>query len=42
MVSDKMVSTVVEAVMGAVYLDAGEEVLEEVMKGLGFYEHAYL
>jgi ribonuclease-3 len=42
MVSDKMVATVVEAVMGAVYLDAGEEVLEKVMKGLGFDEHAYL
>jgi ribonuclease-3 len=41
-VSDKMVATAVEAVLGAVYLDGGEEEMERVMRGLGFDQHQYL
>jgi len=41
-VSDKMVATAVEAVLGAVYLDGGEGVLEAVMRRLGFGEHQFL
>jgi len=37
-VSDKMVATAVEAVLGAVYLDGGEAALEIVMKELKFDE----
>jgi len=40
--SDKLVATMVEAVMGAVYLDGGEEELERVMMALKFDEHEYL
>jgi hypothetical protein len=42
MLSDKMVATVVEAVMGAVYLDGGEMALELVMKESGFDVHQFL
>ncbi|KAF2832475.1 ribonuclease III [Ophiobolus disseminans] len=41
-VSDKMLATAVEAVLGAVYLDGEEGVLEGVLRGLGFGEHGYL
>ncbi|KAH4187172.1 hypothetical protein HBH42_163950 [Parastagonospora nodorum] len=41
-VSDKMVATAVEALMGVVYLDGGEEALEGVMMALGFGEHQFL
>jgi ribonuclease-3 len=41
-VSDKMVATAVEAVMGAVYLDGGEVALEGVMTGLDFDVHRFL
>jgi len=41
-VSDKMVATAVEALMGAVYLDGGEGVFEDVMNVLGFGKHQFL
>jgi ribonuclease-3 len=42
MLSDKMVATAVEAVMGAVYLDGGEMALELVMNESGFDVHQFL
>lgn len=41
-VLDMMVATAVEALMGVVYLDGGEEALEGFMKTLGFGEHQFL
>lgn len=41
-ISRLMLATAVEAILGAVCDEAGKEVLETVMVGLGFGEHVYL
>jgi ribonuclease-3 len=41
-VSRGKLATAVEAVLGAVYEDGGEEVLEGVMRSLGFGRHVFL
>jgi ribonuclease-3 len=41
-VSPKMVATTLEAVIGAVYQDGGDEAVQRVIQALGFFEHALL
>lgn len=41
-VSEKLVATMVEAVLGAVYLDGGEDELERVMRLMQFDRHTFL
>ncbi|KAL1798162.1 hypothetical protein ACET3X_002199 [Alternaria dauci] len=41
-VSPKMVATTLEAVIGAVYQDGGDDAVERVMRELGFFDHALL
>lgn len=41
-VSRKMVATALEALVGAVWQDGGDEAVDGVMKRLGFFEHGIL
>jgi ribonuclease-3 len=41
-VSPKTVATTLEAIIGAVYQDGGDEAVERVMRSLGFFDHPLL
>jgi ribonuclease-3 len=41
-VSPKMVATTLEAVIGAVYHEGGDEAVQRVMRSLNFFDHPLL